>query len=222
MKKIRRKLTGLILTVILLPSLVLLTHVDQALQVVSDQSLRGTIIVVDAGHGGRDPGATVQDIREETINLATAKKLKNLLEASGETDTDLAKDTVTHVKRTDLKRRAEIMNREEVTLFVSLHCNISLDNSVHGAEVYYQPDNPGSLQLAESILERMRKLTDSKFIPKTRDIYILNKTKTCGVLVELGFLSNRKERKKMQNEEYQEELAMTVYQGIKDFLQILQ
>lgn len=114
------------------------------------------------GTWGKGSGARSQAIDEDEINLKTAKKLQRLLEGAGaevimirEEDVDLAPADAKNVKREDLKRRVEIMNQPQVTLFVSIHCNISLDSRVHGAEVYYQQGNENSHQLAAAVLERL-------------------------------------------------------------------
>lgn len=203
--------------------------IAKAVHVMSSPNLNGMRIVIDAGHGGKDPGARVKAIDEDEINLKTAKKLKALLEAAGaevimirEDDVDLASENAKSVKREDLKRRVEIMNQPGNTLFISIHGNISLDSRVKGAEVYYQNDKESSHQLAATILSRLKVVTHSKFLPKRGDIYILNNTDTIGVLVEIGFLSNPEDLAKMQKDEYLNEVAYGIYQGIDDFVKILE
>ena len=114
------------------------------------------------------------------------------------------------------------MNQPEVTLFVSIHCNISLDSRVHGAEVYYQQDNENSHQLAAAVLERLRPVTNSKFQPKTGNIYILKQTTTLGILAEIGFLSNGQDLSALQKDEHLDEIAYAIFQGIDDFVKILE
>ena len=166
----------------------------------------------------RDPGARSQAIDEDEINLKTAKKLQRLLEGAGaevimirEEDVDLAPADAKNAKRADLKRRVEIMNQPQVTLFVSIHCNISLDSRVHGAEVYYQQDNENSHQLAAAVLERLRSVTNSKFQPKTGNIYILKQTTTLGILAEIGFLSNGQDLSALQKDEHLDLSLIHIY-----------
>lgn len=192
-------------------------------------SLNGMKIVLDAGHGGKDPGARAAGIDEDEINLKAALKLKTLLESAGaevimirETDVDLASEGAASVKREDLKKRVEIMNQPGVTMFISIHCNISLDRRVHGSEVYYQSQNEASHQLAAAVQGRLKTVTHSKLLPKTGDIYILKQTSTLGILAEIGFLSNSDDLAHLQKDEYLDEIVYAIYQGVDDFVKILQ
>lgn len=207
----------------------LFSPLNHALALIGKMPLKGTIIAIDPGHGGKDPGAKKSNIEEDTINLDISLKLRTILEAAGATvimtrdaDYDLAPDNVENVKRADMKERAAVLNQENITLFISIHGNISLDRKCQGAEVYYRINDENSRQLAESILKKLRPITNSKFLTKKGDFYLLNNTKSLGVLVETGFLSNEDDLEKLKTENYQEEIAFGIFEGIVDFLKILQ
>jgi len=218
--------------IILLPVFILInlfSPVNHALALIGRMPLKGTVIAIDPGHGGKDPGARTPSIDEDIINLDISLKLRTLLEAAGasvimtrDADYDLAPSDVNNVKRADMKERAAVLNQENITLFISIHGNISLDRTCHGAEVYYRINDENSRQLAESILNQLRPITDSRFLTKKGDFYLLNNTNTLGVLVETGFLSNAEDLKKLKTEKYQEEIAFGIFEGILDFLKILQ
>lgn len=226
MKKWIISILGLAL---LLGALSLNKNFQRAIALIGTQPLKGTVIVIDPGHGGKDPGARAGKIDEDILNLDISLKLKEFLVSGGATviltrdnDYDLAPEGADNIKRADMKERALVMNSENVTLFISIHGNISLDRNCHGAEVYYRANDETSQQLAQLILERLRPISDSRFQPKKGDFYLLNNTTTLGVLVETGFLSNSKDLANLQNKQYQEDLAYAIFQGINDFLKILQ
>ncbi len=202
---------------------------ERTLTVSLNQTLLGTTIILDAGHGGKDPGATVGGVNEDEINLAIVLELKELLIASGanviltrDGDYDLAPDDATNVKQADFEKRVEILNDSSATLFISIHGNISLDQQCKGAEAYYRIDDINSEQLATSILHHLKEVSESHFLPKKGDFYLLNNTSTVGALIEVGFLSNSTDLARLQTTPYQEEIAFAIYQGINDFLSILQ
>ncbi len=200
----------------------------QALSVMSDQTLHGIKVVIDAGHGGNDPGARINGQDEDEINLDLAEKLASILEKAGAEvemtrtgDVNLADDGAENIKRSDMKHRAEILNQKDVTLFVSLHCNTSADQRCKGSQVYYRKSDDHSRRLADAIQNRLGPATGSKYIPASGDFYLLNETETCGVLVEAGFMTNAEDAQKLNKESYREEIAYEIYRGIHDFLKIL-
>lgn len=198
---------------------------EKAITVFNNNDLVGITVVIDAGHGGVDPGSSRANVIEDEINLSIAKKLERILKEAGaevimirDEDEDLAEEGASSKKQSDLQARVEIMNQEKVTFFISLHGNISLDNRVHGAQVYYQSDNEQSMIIAECVQQALKQTTSSKFIIKKGDYYILNNTVNPGILVEYGFLSNAEEREKLKSEQYQEKIAYNIYEGIEAYL----
>ena len=173
-------------------------------------------IVLDAGHGGSDGGTQgggmSSDVVEKDINLAVVLRTKKLLEDLGvkvvltrETDETLSLD-----------ERVGIANSKEADLFVSIHCNyFEEDASVSGLECYYFEESDCGKQCAEKILETIADGGNVKTRNvKESDFYVLKKTKTPAVLVELGYLSNTKECRLLSEKEYQETLAEELVKGI--------
>ena len=198
-----------------------------SIQIISAQSLplQDTIIMVDAGHGGRDSGTYYGDILEKDINLEIAKELEKELTKYGaivymtrKRDVDLSSIYDSAKKRGDLYRRLLLIKEKKCDLYISIHINWYDDNTLRGSEVLYNSINKENKVLAQSIMNRFKKELDSNRNIKTTDLYMYRNTTTPGVLVECGYLSNPAERKLLQKEEYQKRLAKTIIKGIIDFM----
>lgn len=189
------------------------------------QVFTGIVIVIDPGHGGNDPGARTKEVDEDKLNLQISLKLKEKLEKLGASvvltrndDYDLAQAGASNIKKSDMKERAKILDQENVALFLSIHGNISLDKKCSGAVVYYRIDDEISKQLAQCIMDELKPVTSSRYQIKKGDFYLLNNTNTLGVLIETGFLSNPQDLKKLQQNDYQSQLAEAIIDGIYHFL----
>lgn len=185
----------------------------------------GIVIVIDPGHGGNDPGARTKEVDEDILNLQISLKLKEKLEKMGASviltrdgDYDLAQADASNIKKSDMKERAKILDQDNVTLFLSIHGNISLDRKCSGAVVYYRIDDEISKQLAQCIMDELKITTSSRYEIKKGDFYLLNNTSNLGVLIETGFLSNPQDLKKLQQSDYQSQLAEAILNGIYHFL----
>lgn len=185
----------------------------------------GIVIVIDPGHGGNDPGARTKEVDEDILNLQISLKLKEKLEKMGasviltrDKDYDLAQADASNIKKSDMKERAKILDQDNVTLFLSIHGNISLDRKCSGAVVYYRIDDEISKQLAQYIMDELKITTSSRYEIKKGDFYLLNNTSNLGVLIETGFLSNPQDLKKLQQSDYQSQLAEAILNGIYHFL----
>ena len=180
------------------------------------------IIVIDAGHGGFDPGMVSGKTEEKHINLAIAQKLQNFLELGGATviitrvdDSDLGSS-----KSGDMHTRRIIANTSHADIFVSIHQNSYSKSSVKGAQVFYFNSSDNSKKLAHFIQARIKEFVDSnnKFQAKENSNYfVLKQTSMPAVLVECGFLTNPGEKSKLLSEEYQEKVAWGIYLGILDY-----
>ncbi|MCL1883423.1 MAG: N-acetylmuramoyl-L-alanine amidase [Defluviitaleaceae bacterium] len=180
------------------------------------------VIVLDAGHGGWDPGMVQGKTEEKHINLSIANKLQTFLEQGGATviitrvdDSELSKR-----KSGDMQARRLIANTSHADIFVSIHQNSFSNSGVHGAQAFYFNESDNSQKLATSIQNRLREFVDpsNKFKPKANDnYYVLKQTLMPAVLVECGFLTNYNERQKLLTEEYQEKIAWGIYLGIVDY-----
>lgn len=200
----------------------------RAFALMADQNLKGTVIVLDAGHGGNDPGARVSGQDEDEINLDLVLRLASFLEKAGaevrmtrSDDVDLSDENVENIKKSDMQHRKEILDKEDVTLFISIHCNTSGDQRCTGSQVYYRKNDKVSQKLADAIQGQLKKTTGSKYIPASGDFYLLNETDNLGVLVEVGFLTNAQDFEQLKDETHRENLAYAIYEGISDFLSIL-
>lgn len=173
------------------------------------------LIVLDAGHGGRDQGTSSGSVLEKDINLVMVGKLAEILEEAGET-VILTREDDTKI---GLEDRAEFANQNEADLFVSLHCNYCEDDTgVHGLECYYREDSEEGKALADLIVEKLRSEESiANRGTRTADFRVLCRTDMPAVLVEMGYLSNQSERKKMTDEAYQKLLAEKLAEGILAF-----
>ena len=174
-------------------------------------------IVLDAGHGGKDQGASGGDAIEKEITLAIAKKTEVILKEAGY-KVKMVRDDDTFVELGD---RAEYANRKEAKVFVSIHCNSSESGEGNGIETYYTDQKEdGSLELAQYIQEKVVTWTGARDREiKSADYAVVVKTEMPAVLVETGFLSDSHERELLQQEEYQEKIAEGIAEGIIAFLQ---
>lgn len=198
-----------------------------SLQVISAQSLplQDTIIMVDPGHGGRDSGTYYGEIYEKDINLEISKTLAQKLSKQGaivymtrKRDIDLSSIYDSAKKRGDLYRRLLMIKEKKSDLYISIHINWYDDTTLKGAEVLYNEINENNKKLARSIMTEFKKDLKSTRTIKTTDLYMYRNTTTPGVLVECGYLSNPTERTLLQDKEYQKKLALSITNGIINYL----
>lgn len=189
--------------------------------------LSGKVIVLDAGHGGPDGGASSSNgVVEKDVTLPISMYLRDFLQQAGaivvmtrDGDYDLAQpDTKgwSRRKAEDLKKRVQLVNEQEADMLVSIHLNAIPSKKWTGAQTFYAPRIKESGQLATLVqdeIKRVLKNTD-RSAKKTDDIYILRMLERPAILVEVGFLSNDEEAKMMSKTEYQKQMANAIYQGI--------
>lgn len=186
-------------------------------------------IVIDAGHGGRDPGKVgVNNTLEKDINLKIAIKLKSLLEQNDynvvmirEEDTGLYSESDSNKKVTDMKKRVEIINSSNAALAISVHQNSFTSEEIKGAQVFYYTGAEESKEFALILQDQLKRtLNDgNKRQAKGNDAYyMLKKTQIPIVIVECGYLSNNKEAQLLNTDDYQEKMAWTIHIGIINYL----
>lgn len=167
-------------------------------------------VIIDAGHGGRDSGATRYGIHEKYLALKVAKQVEKMLKAKGMPVTM----TRTRDKFISLNDRAAIANRYSNAIFVSIHFNASTRKSLHGIETYYY-GSQGAKLAAHVQLRLLSKLKSRNGGTRQRkDFAVLNKTKCPAILIECGYLSNYSERKKCMSYKYQYNCAKAIVDGI--------
>ncbi|MEI5909231.1 N-acetylmuramoyl-L-alanine amidase CwlD [Bacillus spongiae] len=188
--------------------------------------LSGKIIYLDAGHGGPDGGASDREAVEKEIALEVTLKLREYLQEQGalvlltrEEDTDLAEEGTkgySRRKTEDLKKRLELINNSEADLFISIHLNAIESSRWSGAQTFYSPRYKENERLAKFIqAEFIRNLENTKREAKViSNVFILKHAKKPGSLVEIGFLSNPEEKQKLMDDEYQESVAASIYEGV--------
>lgn len=188
-------------------------------------------VVIDAGHGGKDPGKVgVNDALEKDINLQIAKKLQEELESRGisvlmtrEEDKGLYDEDADNKQVQDLKRRVELINETAPALAVSIHQNSYPDPAIKGAQVFYYTSSVEGKQLAKRLQERLVKGLDPQNHrqAKANDSYYLLKKTACPiVIVECGFLSNPQEEALLTDSVYQERVAWNIFMGIMQELKM--
>lgn len=189
----------------------------------------GPCVVLDAGHGGDDPGKVgIGGVLEKDVNLEIALLVKQYLEADDirvvmtrEDDTGLYDKNASNKKVQDMKRRIAIMEEASPVVTVSIHQNSYPEEYVHGAQVFYYTGSAEGMRLAEKIQNRLIAGADpenTRQIKANNSYYLLKKTNTPIVIVECGFLSNSAEAQKLATKEYQDKLAWEIHLGIIQYL----
>ena len=186
-------------------------------------------IVVDAGHGGDDPGKIgIHGELEKDINLAIAKKVKARLEKENitviltrETDESLDKGESGSKKVADMRNRCRLIDEAKPLFTISVHQNSYTEESISGAQCFYFGQSEEGRKIAGIMQESLRSHldTENKREAKANEsYYLLKKTAYPTVIVECGFLSNSEEAAKLSTGEYQEAVAEAIADGILDCL----
>ena len=186
-------------------------------------TLGNRVVVIDAGHGGVDPGAVGKaKVLEKDVTLAVSKRLQVLVQQSGAKtimvrvdDSDLGTSQgLLKRKREDLAQRIQLARDAQAEVYLSIHANSFPDAKLNGAQTFYHSDSPEGRLLAQSIQQELNSMTNGKRVAKAnQDIYVLKKAHQAAVTVELGFLSNLEEEQLLTTPDYQEKLAIAIYKG---------
>ncbi len=186
-------------------------------------------IIIDPGHGGEDGGASSQysEALEKDINLQISKNLDALFKLAAyktimtrEDDRSINDNEKTIRKRkvSDIHNRLKLTQKNKNSLLVSIHQNKFSDSKYSGAQVFYSKNNENSKVLAENIQNNMKIALDSsndRTVKQAgKSVYLLNNCSCPAVLVECGFLSNEEEAKKLNNSQYQKEIAFSIFSAI--------
>ncbi len=191
----------------------------------AEEKNKEMIIVIDAGHGGNDPGKVSADgITEKDINLEIALKLKEEFENRGvkviltrDCDKCLADPGATNKKKSDMIKRMEIVNDSGAALLISIHQNSYKDSKVRGAQTFYYGSSNESKKYAEDIQHMLKKEADNennRLAKAENNYYILRKSACPAVIIECGFLSNPDETRKLTDEKYQQKLARAIADAV--------
>ena len=172
-----------------------------------------SVIILDPGHGGADVGATRNNIFEKDLNLIVAKKVYNLLTKQGLK----VEMTRTNDVNPTLQERCDFSNERKSLIFVSIHTNASVNEAPNGIETHFYHDN--SIDLSNIIQKHL--ILETKAVDRgtiKSMFYVINHTNVPSVLVEMGYISNDKERSQMLTEERQNKTAKAIADGIIEYL----
>lgn len=183
------------------------------------------VIIVDAGHGGKDAGTSSRrdKYQEKELTLETARLTAECLRKLGY-KTVLTRTEDLYVP---LDTRTEIANSQKADLFVSIHYNFSVSPEVEGIEVYFykeekKPTPVRIIQSKELGIEVLKRIVANTGAAsrgvKQANFAVVRQTKMPAILIEAGFLSNQKEREKLQDRQYLHALAQGIANGVDHYL----
>lgn len=189
------------------------------------------LIIIDAGHGGVDPGAIAGKIYEKDINLSIALKLSDCCNQNG-LKTEMIRNedislhdedakTIHQKKVSDLKNRVKIANSKENAIYISIHQNTFGESKYFGAQVFYGI-NEKSKDLADFIqitLKENLQENNTRKIKNGKNLYILKNIEIPAVMVECGFMSNKEDLKNLTDENYQTEFSEVLFKGILKYIE---
>ena len=172
-------------------------------------------VILDAGHGGSDPGKIGLNnlLEKEKITAELTRKEDKGLVTTG----DGSKKTE------DMQARVKMINETKPVLTVSIHQNSYEDPEIHGAQVFYYSHSREGEAVAKILQESLQEIDpeNHRQAQANETYYLLRRTKVPTVIVECGFLTNPEEAEKLSGEEYQEQVAEAVAKGIAKCLEYL-
>ena len=186
-------------------------------------------IVIDAGHGGVDGGATsCTGVLESHLNLEIALRLDDLLHLLGHRTLMIRRDDVSvytdgdsiaQKKISDLKERVRIVNSTENAILISIHQNTFSDNRYGGAQVFYAntDQSRGLAQILQNFLLNTLNSGSNRQCKKAEGVYLMKQIEKAGILIECGFLSNPTEEALLRSDEYQKKLCCVIACAISNF-----
>lgn len=194
------------------------------------KKMRATI-VIDAGHGGYDPGKVgVNGVNEKDINLEIALLLEQYLTAHNVrvvmtriSDVGLYSEKSTNKKAEDMRNRVALIGESNADLLVSIHQNSYSEAKCVGAQVFYYTGSDPGEKLAKTVQARLVAMADpdNHREAKANNVYyLLKKSPVPAIICECGFLSNPKECEKLSTKQYQTKIAESIFQGIMEYLDV--
>ena len=227
----KRIAAGVVLAALLVVSVIFYRHTYTKVA----SALAGNVgespltVVIDAGHGGNDPGGIgVSGVLEKDVNLAVAEFLKKDLEQRGikvvmtrEEDTGLYSENASNKKREDLANRIQVITDANPQFVICIHQNSFTDPKYSGAQVFYYKDSSEGASLAAYVQNQLISGVDpsNTRVPKSNmNYYMLKNSPAPIIIVECGFLTNSEEEAKLGTEDYQRKLAWNIYLGIMQYV----
>jgi N-acetylmuramoyl-L-alanine amidase len=203
-------------------------------QVEKETKLNGKTIIIDAGHGGDDPGKIgINGAKEKDVNLSISNALRKVLTEKGfgvamtRTEDVILSGEGKFSKVGDLNARCRTINdtyaANENSVMISIHQNSYTQESVHGAQCFYYQRSEDSKQLAETVQKYLNEEinTDKAKAEKPNDSYYMLINSNCpALIIECGFLSNAEESEKLIEPEYQQKLAEVITKGLMVYFDV--
>ena len=191
-------------------------------------SVEKKVILIDAGHGGDDPGKIgINQAKEKDINLAIAKKLKVCLEKAGfevvmtrEADESVKGPEQGNKKSTDMRNRCAKIRETKPAMAVSIHQNSYQSPEVKGAQVFYYKHSAEGKKLAQILQKSLKENLDTENKRQEKEdstYYMLLHTGAPTVIAECGFLSNPQEAALLNTAEYRQKVAEALCKGILEY-----
>ena len=183
-------------------------------------------IILDAGHGGRDNGASVGSAVESEITLNITLRLAEILRAFGyeviltRENEDSTDGVEGFNKVLDIKNRVEIANKHPNAVFLSIHINTFPQERVRGAQFFYSKNEQSkefAATLRQTVIDFLQKENDRPLTKVPGSVYLFKNISNISALAECGFLTNDAERKLLVADEYCQQLALTLSMGIMRF-----
>jgi N-acetylmuramoyl-L-alanine amidase len=185
--------------------------------------LAGYVIALDPGHGGYDPGADAQGVLEKDVVLDISFWLRDMFWQAGaqvmmtrEKDQSLLELPAGPKKQQDLENRLKLIEEADVDILISIHANAIASPRWFGAQTFYKSEDEESQRLAGLIQEeiiRVMRNTTRKITAGRGNYFLLENSPVPGVIVEVGFLSNPRERGLLAEPTYQKKMAWCIYLG---------
>lgn len=188
------------------------------------QRFSGRTLILDAGHGGEDGGAvSVTGTSESQINLDIVLKMQQICGLFGvdpvltrDRDTslkDTSADTLAQKKRTDLRNRVKLVEKTKNAFLISVHQNYFSGASNHGAQVFFAPTEGSQawgIYCQQLLVDQLDAENHRQSKQISDDVYLMNHITCPAILVECGFISNREEAKRLEQDDYQTQVAITI------------
>ena len=229
--KSRKIIISITLSLIFISSVICISAMNNSLSDKADAKVFK--VVIDAGHGGIDGGVSgaISGVKESDINLSVSNKLSNYFISGGfsvtltrSTEAGLYGSASGNLKRKDMLRRKEIIEKAKPNVVISIHMNKFSISTRRGAQVFYKANDEKGKLLANCVQESFNNMEEAsrKCSALCGDYYILNCSKYPSIIAECGFLSNPQDEALLVTDEYQDKLAYTIYKGVIEYLTILE
>lgn len=232
MNKKQSQIMGMIMSGLLFAAMVLVARETAQLVTVwkeQESTVTQKCVVIDAGHGGIDPGKVgINNALEKDINLSIAMKVKQYLEQQDikvvmtrQDDKGLYQESDSNKKVCDMKARLKLIEDTNPLLAVSIHQNSYPEESVNGVQVFYYKDSvqgeKAALLMQEQMIQTLKPKKE-RVAKENGSYYLLKKTSVPIIIIECGFLSNQNEAQLLTTEEYQNHVAWAIHMGILRYI----